>query len=212
MRKRRKLKGKPKFAVWLTFLLIFTSLTACFTYQTDKALRPAARNQAEHFTEMTANQIIEKAAADYLEKNQFEYSDFAAVLYDDSGHAVSVEALPYTINKVQSELALAVNNSLSDCGKISSSIPLGSLTNSCLLAGKGPRLKIRVCPLGTASVSLKSEFDSAGFNQTRHRLSAVITAKIKSSLPLYTFSSEVSFDFLLAETILIGSVPEFTAL
>lgn len=164
--------------------------------------------QAEHFAELNTNRIVEGAASEYLRGNQFSYSDFAAVLYDDSQRVVSVEAMTYNINKVQSELTLKVNDRLSECGDIYDEIALGSLTGSYMLAGKGPRLKIKICPAGSAEVQLKSDFSSAGVNQTRHRISAVITTKTESSLPLYSFKTEGSFEVLLAESILIGSVPD----
>lgn len=189
--------------------VLFAVFFSIIAHITDKAVRPLAKAQAQHFAELRTNCIIEKAAAEYLEKNRFTYSDFAAVLHDSSGKAVSVEAMTYNINKVQSELTLAVNQKLSDAGSFSDSIPLGSLTNSYLLAGKGPRLKIRICPTGTANVRLKSDFSSAGDNQTRHRISAVITADVSSALPMYSFRSNVSFEFLLAENILLGDVPDF---
>ncbi len=210
MRHHKHKNKKYKSILILSAVILSTAVFFIAARLTDKAVRPLARAQAQHFAEMRTNCIIEKAAAEYLEKNRFSYSDFAAVLHDSSGNAVSVEAMTYNINKVQSELTLAINKELSEAGTFSDSIPLGSLTDSYLLAGKGPRLKIRICPLGTANVRLKSDFSSAGTNQTRHRISAVITADVTSALPTYSFSSEVSFEFLLAESILIGDIPDFT--
>ena len=68
-------------------------------------------------------------------------------------------------------------------------------------------MKIRICPVGKADVEIKSEMESTGINQTRHRISAVITSELTSSLPLYSFESEVKYEFLLAETVIIGDVP-----
>ena len=206
--KRIDMKYKVISVVFVAVMLIV--LFSAAAHITDRAVRPVAKFQAQHFAEMYTNRIIEKAAAEYLEKNKFTYSDFAAVLHDSSGKAVSVEAMSYNINKVQSELALAINKKLSESETFSDSIPLGSLTNSYLLAGKGPRLKLRICPAGTASVRLKSDFSSAGINQTRHCISVVITADVTSALPIYSFKSKVKFEFLLAENILIGNVPDLS--
>ena len=79
-----------------------------------------------------------------------------------------------------------------------------------MLAGKGPDIKIRICPAEKITVRLKSSFDSAGINQTAHRISAVVTAEVRSSLPIYSFETEVEFEFLLAETIIIGEVPDYS--
>ena len=53
-------------------------------------------------------------------------------------------------------------------------------------------------------------FTSAGVNQTCHRISAVVNAELTSSVPLYSFDTEVHLEFLLSESILIGDVPEIS--
>lgn len=184
-------------------------MTVMLIVRADKAVRPVAEMRAQHFAEVTAENIVEQAVSDFLSENEYTYSDFAAVLYSD-GKAVSVETIPYNINKVQSGLASAVNRKLADAGRISDRIPVGSLTGSYLLAGKGPKLKVKICPESLAQAEIRSEMESAGINQTRHRISAVINVKLTSSLPLYSFDSEVEFGFLLAETVIIGDVPDFT--
>ncbi|MBP7186364.1 MAG: sporulation protein YunB [Ruminococcus sp.] len=167
-----------------------------------------ARMRAKHFAEVCAENIVEQAAADYLRENEYTYSDFAAVLYNE-GKVVSIETIPCNINRVRNDIASAVNPKLADSGTISDRIPVGSLTGSYLLAGKGPKLKVKICPEGRAETEIRSEMESAGINQTRHRISAVITVKLTSSLPLYSFDSEVKYEFLLAETVIIGDVPDF---
>ena len=185
-------------------LMIFVILAV----RADKAVRPVARLRAQHFAEVCAENIVEQAASDYLRENEYTYSDFAAVLYNE-GKAVSIETIPCNINRVRNDIASAVNQKLADSGTISDRIPVGSLTGSYLLAGKGPKLKVKICPEGRAETEIRSEMESAGINQTRHRISAVITVKLTSSLPLYSFDSEVKYEFLLAETVIIGDVPDF---
>ena len=175
--------------------------------QTDRALRPVARMQAEHFAMQTTNEIIADTVAAYIDGSQCTYDDFAAILYDENGRVSTDEALPSGINRVQSDLTRLINNQLENGMSSPSYIPIGSLTDSYMLAGKGPRLKIRVCPAREASVKLVSSFDSAGMNQTRHRITAVIHVSLTSSLPLYSFDTEADFEFLIAENIIVGSVP-----
>lgn len=206
--KRRRRKFPNRTHTVLIFITVLIVIFTAFALWTDKAVRPVASMQAEHFSLLTTNEVIEKAAAEYLEENSCTYSDFAAVIYDESGHSAAIEALPHNINKVQSELTLMINRELEKNSKASVKIPLGSLTGSYMLAGKGPHIRLRICPARKASVKLKSSFTSAGNNQTCHRISAEVTAEIKSSLPLYNFETTAEFEFLLAESIIVGEVPE----
>ncbi len=207
-RSHRRYSGRTIIGAVVFAVILF--LLGIALRRTDKALRPVAAMQAEHFASASANELIGAAVADYLVENRFTYNDFAAVLYDENGKAVSVESVPYNINKVQSELTIKVNRALSTSNARTEHIALGSLTGSYMLVGKGPRIKLKICPSGTAKVELKSQFVSAGINQTCHRISAVVTAELRSSVPLYSFDTEVKFEFLLAENIIVGSVPELS--
>ncbi|MBQ8960280.1 MAG: sporulation protein YunB [Ruminococcus sp.] len=153
---------------------------------------------------------MSRAVAEYLDDERFTACDFAAVLYDEEGKPVSVEALPYTINRVQAELTLAIERGLEEAGSVSAKIPVGSLWSSYLLAGKGPSVRVRICPVGEVSVRLRSSFTSAGINQTCHRISAEITAEMSAALPLYSFQTSESFEFLLCESVLVGETPQIS--
>lgn len=210
MRKKRRGRSNRRSVFGAIILAVIIMILIISVIKTDKAVRPVAAMQAEHFAKSSASEIISEAVLEYLEENRFSYEDFAAVLYDENGNVVSIEAIPYNINKIQSGLTLTINRKFNSVSETYSKIPLGSLTGSYMLAGKGPHIRIRICPAEKASVELKSSFESAGINQTKHRISAIVTAEIKSSLPIYSFESEVSFEFLLAENVLIGDVPEYS--
>lgn len=208
MKRRNRKKGKFRKVSLLiiSFILIILLISV---FRMEKAVRPMAEMQSRQTARLTANKIISETIADYISENNYTYSDFAVVLYDNSGRTASIEALSENINRVQSELTSEINNNLSENGKASARISLGSLSGSYLLSGRGPEVKIKICPAGDASVKLKSSFDSAGINQTRHRIYAEISADFISSIPLYSFETEENFELLLAETIIVGDVPEY---
>ena len=125
MRRYRLIRRRLVTYGWISALPAACIMTVMLIVRADKAVRPVAEMRAQHFAEVTAENIVEQAVSDYLRENEYTYSDFAAVLYSD-GKAVSVETIPYNINKVQSGLASAVNRKLADAGSISDRIPVGS--------------------------------------------------------------------------------------
>lgn len=201
-RRNRKMIGIYMFLI--IFLLIFSVI------RTEKLLKPVVTEQAEHFSEKIAAEIIESTVSGYLRDNRYRYSDFAAVLYNEKKQAASVETIPYTINKVQSELTLLINQRLKSADKAKTEIPIGTLTQTYVFNGKGPKIHIRISPLGSADVKIKSELESAGINQTMHHISAVISVNVTSSTPLYKFNTHTEFEFLIAETVIIGDVPDIS--
>lgn len=205
MRKRRRLRRRARLGAAVAVLA--AALAVFFGIRAERRAVPSAKMQAQQLARHTAGTVISKAVADYLDRNQFTSCDFAAVLYDESGKPVSVEAVPYNINKTQAELTLMINKGLEECGSTSAEIAVGSLYGSYLLAGRGPKLRMRICPAGEVSVRLRSSFESAGINQTCHRITAEITVSMTSSLPLYSYTAQESFEFLIAESVLIGETP-----
>lgn len=205
LKRRRKPSRKKRPAALIAVIAAAVVICAAVAVHIETAIRPAARMQAEHYSRKTAYEIINGAASDYLAENQCTYGDFAAVLYGEDGKAVSVEALTANINRVQTEMTCVINKALSEASDRELEIPLGSVTDSFLLAGRGMHIKVRVCPAGEASIELKSSFTSAGINQTCHRISALIKVNISSSIPLYSFDTEVETEILLAESVIVGN-------
>ena len=130
MRKRKHRKKQLRTVVGAAiFISIIVLLILCIV-KTDKALRPAAAAQAEIFARTTAEKAVSESVAEYLSENEFTYSDFAAVLYDENKNPVSIEAIPSNINRVQSELTLLIQKNFSQMSDSSHCIPAGSLTGS----------------------------------------------------------------------------------
>lgn len=207
---KRKCRKKGRFRT-VSLIIVFgiVIILAVSVFRMEKAVRPMAEMQSKQTARLTANRIISETVADYISENKYTYSDFAVVLYDNSGRTSSIEAMSGNINRVQSELTAEINNNLAENGKAEARISLGSLSGSYLLSGRGPDVKIKICPAGDAAVKLKSSFDSAGINQTRHRIYAEISVDFISSIPLYSFETEENFELLLAETIIVGDVPDY---
>jgi len=88
------------------------------------------------------------------------------------------------------------------------SIPIGNATGINFLSGKGPKIPLEIIPVGSVSASCGSEFTSAGINQTRHRLTMIVTASVTILLPRDSVTSVVTTEVNIAETVLVGSVPD----
>ncbi len=209
---KRHHKRRRKNLIKPLIIIVAVIVTAAFLIRLEFSVRQSAEIQAENAARLAADRIIAESVSDIIEKNEYTYSDFAAVLYDENGRASSVEALTVNINRVQAELSEEINRRFAENSDADAKIAMGSLSGSYLLSGRGPMISIRVCPVGKASVSLKSTFDSAGINQTRHRIYAEISMELISSLPIYSFETTENFELLIAETIIVGDVPDFSHL
>lgn len=85
----------------------------------------------------------------------------------------------------------------------------GNFTGNSFLAGHGPEIKVKVIPAGTVTTEFKTEFISAGINQTRHRVYLGVECNMRVIAPFATEDIIVENSVTVAETVLIGEVPEF---
>ena len=130
---------------------------------------------------------------------------------DTDGKINAVKTNIMTANRLKSSIALAVLDTVTEITEKDISVPVGSLTESNFFAGRGPRIPVRMIPVGSVRTKLESRFENGGINQTIHRIILEITVKINVILPRETVMTEVSSSVILAETVIVGSVPDYFA-
>ena len=63
-------------------------------------------------------------------------------------------------------------------------------------------------PVGSAKASLRNAFTSAGINQTRHEIRLVVDVYVSVLLPGFSTVTKVTNRCAVAETVIVGSVPD----
>ena len=61
--------------------------------------------------------------------------------------------------------------------------------------------------IGNIDTNLKSEFSSAGINQTLHRIYLEVTCNVTILTPFNTIEESILNQVLLAEAVVIGTTP-----
>ena len=77
-----------------------------------------------------------------------------------------------------------------------------------IFAGSGPDLPVQVLSVASAEGNYRNDFISAGINQTLHRVILDITVTADLLLPGGVVETFVSTPVCVAETIIIGQVPQ----
>lgn len=193
-----------------TVLILFTAfmITIFCLVKLDKAIRPNAVAVCEQESKYIASDIIGTSIYDFLNENPCQYSDFTTLLYDEKGAVTAVETITEKINLLQAGLLKNINMAFNENRNRDMSISLGTATGIWLFAGHGPDISLRLMPVGSVDVKLISELKSAGINQTCHTIKIVVNADIASSIPFYKTETEVSYTYLLTETVIVGNIPD----
>lgn len=139
--------------------------------------------------------------------NELDYTDLVTLERDNNGKIIALKAKVIEMNQISAKIGTKIQELYSQINDAYVKIPIGNFTGNAILAGRGPNIIVRIIPVGTVSTDFKTEFISTGINQTRHRIYLEIISKVRVVAPLTTKTIEVINNVNVAETVLIGDVP-----
>ena len=194
----------------LARLLLFVGMTLVLptaVYATAQ-LRPLLESMATTRVSNTVNRIVFEAVNEAIESGEITYDQLISFEKDNDGRITAVHSNMAACNRLQVEILDIILARIDQVSARELSIPVGSLTGSALLAGRGPRIKVRMESVGSSSARFENEFSSAGINQTNHRIVLHIDVSVAILLPGFTTATEVSNAVTVAETVIVGTVPD----
>ena len=112
------------------------------------------------------------------------------------------------MNELASQTALLAERELGSAENQVVEIPLGAALGVSFLSGFGPRLEVQILPVGAVHTSFDTEFETAGINQTRHKIFLNLRATVSLIVPTGSQLVEVTSTVPIAESIIVGEVPE----
>ena len=190
-----RLSAGRRAAIWGVFLLAAVMGLMCVAVL---HMKPILTNLAAASVSNTVNRIVVTAVYDAVSAGEVDYDDLVHLEKDQSGHVAAV----------RSDIADSILQRLSEVSTRELEIPVGTLTGSSLLAGRGPCIRIRMQAVGSTTAKLRNAFTAAGINQTKHQILLDVTVQMSILLPGFRTSTQVSNEITVAETIIIGSVPD----
>jgi len=153
-----------------------------------------------------ATQIVNRAIINEYSK-QFNYDEIIRVDKDSEGNIVMLKADTLKMNKIAIDVALESQKELLKLGDIGIKIPIGYITRNNIFSYYGPRITIKMQPIGLVETKYSSEFESAGINQTRHKIYVKVKTTVRVIIPLKSNDIEVANEIPIAETIIVGKTP-----
>lgn len=196
-RTRKTFKSRFKLIVIIGFLLFVASSVI-----SEIALSTVSDEMIDH----TINEYIERNISEVV-SGYSSSNDYLDICRDESGNIVSAQANTQKINELKTSITKSLQKTLN--GKINTSVPIGSSSDFGLLNGRGFSAPLKLNIKGSAQVSFKTEFVSAGINQSCYRVTMYIDYSVHSESKKFNADISNSTDFIISETIIIGSVPNY---
>lgn len=187
-------------------LLLLLLLLALFLL-IDRNFRPLVFSLAEARSAAMASQVLSGALAEAIEDG-ITYEDLMNVKMDQSGQVALLSANTMAMNRLATRAGDAALRRLNNMSSERVTVPLGAVLGTTLFAGSGPGVPVSIVPIGSIFTDFATEFEACGINQTRHKVYLQVTANIRIVIPTGAKTTQVSANMLVAESIIVGRVPE----
>lgn len=136
------------------------------------------------------------------------YEELVDTQMDAQGRVSMLRANTMRMNALAAQTAMVAEQELNSTENQSVEIPLGAALGIRFLSGFGPRISVQILPVGAVSTAYDTEFETAGINQTRHKIFLSLRATVSLIIPTGSQLVEVETTMLIAESIIVGDVPE----
>lgn len=198
--RRRRNAAKP--LIWLMLALLLYCLVMGVLYLRKVSMEMAVSDAVDI---VTLN--INSAINDRMKSEDMSYDRFVSLEKDNNGLVTAIKSNMSEINLLSAELLSDIVGR-GDRRVLEVSVPLGNLMGSSILMGKGPDVPLEIIMLTSSRVDFRNDLTSAGINQTKHRIIFEITVEIDVLIPWDMVTTVVNSEVLIAETVIVGGVPE----
>lgn len=203
---RRKNKKYLPLLIFIIVIIILLNTALVFF---DKRVMPSVIEISEIMAKTQTLNIINEASMNILNK-EFKYNEMIKIDKDNNGKIILVQSDTGKLNYIASKISNECNKSLADMSNNKIKVPLGWITEKSLFYNLGPNISIEVEPIGNVVVTYESKFESAGINQTRHKIYLNVNGKVRIKLPIKSEEIDVSTQIPVCDTIIVGEVPDMT--
>ncbi len=156
----------------------------------------------------SVNRLVNEAVYDAIDSGDIQYDELITLQKDASGNIAALQSNMAAFNRLQADISGDVLDRLGQVSDTELAIPLGTLTGSALLAGRGPKFRVRMQSIGSCTAHFENAFDHAGINQTTHSILLYVDVSVTILLPGFSTFTKVSNAFSVAETVIVGAVPD----
>lgn len=156
----------------------------------------------------SVNRLVNEAVYDAIDSGDIQYDELITLQKDANGNIAALQSNMAAFNRLQADISGDVLDRLSQVSDTELAIPLGTLTGSALLAGRGPKFRVRMQSIGSCTAHFENAFDHAGINQTTHSILLYVDVSVTILLPGFSTFTKVSNAFSVAETVIVGAVPD----
>lgn len=188
----------------LVFILLFcAAILFFFRVHYNAVIFELAESRVKNATSDLTNTAIDVQ----IGNGNIAYDRIVFFEKDINGKITALKTNIGEINRLKTDILKSINQKIMELDTSDIGIPIGSLVFPELLSGRGPIIPVRIMSIRNSDAEFSSDFSQAGINQTLHRLIMRVHIDVTVLVLGETDSFSVESQVIVAETVIIGDVP-----
>lgn len=198
-------RGLHCFLRWIIVLLILAVIVfVIFRYKYRSVISGLAETQVRNATSDLINDAIDRQ----IESANIQYDRIVYFEKDLNGRITALKTNMSEVNRLKTDILNIINDEILALDTSDLGIPIGSLILPEFISGRGPEIPVRILSIRNSDASFSSSFSEAGINQTLQQLNMHVSVDVAVLVLGETSYFTVSSQVVVAETIIVGQVPE----
>lgn len=190
-------------SIFLFFLVTFSTIGVWYA---DLRMRPSIESWAQQRAVNIATRAINLAVQTIM-ANNIDSSTLLQIQRDDTNRIVGISLEWGAINRIVSDMTTQVQNALNVVKNEEMGIPIGTVTGVKFLAARGPRIPVKIIPIGSVDATPEMRFTEKGINQTLYTMYLKVNVQVRIVVPFVTTTVPVTSTVPVVEQIIVGDVP-----
>ena len=188
----------------LLICVIFGLLLVIFRIRYHDAIRNLAETQVKNATSDLINDAIDRQ----IDLGNIHYDRIVYFEKDLEGRITALKTNMTEVNRLKTAILNLINDEILALDTTDITIPVGSLLLPEFFSGKGVGIPIQVLSIRNSDAAFQSYFSEAGINQTLQQLTMDVSVDVSVLVLGKTESFTISSQVVVAETIIVGQVPD----
>ena len=198
--------GRPRRSRGISILFLLVALllflAAASLYLKDVSTAIAVSDASDAVTVS-----INNAIADIMRDGDYSADYFVTFEKSEAGEITAISSNMARINALSAKILDRIVGA-TDTHMLTVNIPAGNLTGISVLMGRGPKVPVKIITMTSSRVEFNNSIVTAGINQTKHQINLEVIVDIDILVPWGTESTQVITEVLIADTIVVGRVPD----
>ena len=194
--------GKILRLIIILLTLFITGITL-FRVRFNDAIRALAQTQVTNTTSDLINDAIDRQ----IEDGTIQYDRMVYFEKDLDGRITALKTNMSEVNRLKTNILNLINDEILALSTDDLGVPIGNLLLPEILSGRGPEIPVQILSIRNSDASFHSDFTQAGINQTLQQINMQVVVDVTVLVLGQTNSFTVSSQVIVAETIIVGDVP-----